>query len=195
MQVEQSHPADELAKSLARAEGILTLLAGCYERETKTFATGNSFVNEAVLAIETILGQANKALERLYQSCDLTIVRSAPVTPEVVAVAESSTVVAEAVQIPPLPAPEPSTHLSQFGPRDDAVKIAPWAGRARVNSVSTLPVQPMEKPAETYDEFLQKLTGASDKTATATDRTSPDSEQMSAIEGLRSDLTKQRSAG
>jgi hypothetical protein len=211
MQAELKHPADELAKSLARAGGILTLLTGCYEQDSGSFATGNSFVNESLVAIEAILNQANEALGRLYQSCDLTMVRpsnasaveaapavgQAPESEPVPATVESFVYVApraETTARVPSFAPQMTagSYLSFFGPGDENAKLAD-----RLDSLLVRPTASVaditERPAESYDELLQKLTAVADKAAFQAHQLPADRSLVPALEGLRADLIKLRS--
>ncbi len=208
MQPEQKHPADELAKSLARAGGILTLLSGCYETETGGFATGNSFVHESIVAIEAILAKANDALGRLYQTCDLTVVRQVPVGEPVVAEEASASPVAEtAVVLPieaapivsswqraPQAAPMAGSYLSLFGPGDDNAKLADRLDHLLVKPVEAARTEITDRPAESYDELLQKLTAVADKAAFQAHGAGADRSLVPALEGLRADFIKLRGA-
>jgi hypothetical protein len=211
MQAELKHPADELAKSLARAGGILTLLSGCYEQDSGSFATGNSFVNESIVAIEALLNQANEALGRLYQSCDLTMVRPSNVsTAEAVprvgqalepvpATVESFVYVApraEATLRAPPSAPQitAGSYLSFFGPGDQNAKLADRLDSVLVRPTAvTAVVDITERPAESYDELVQKLTAVADKAAFQAHQLPSDRSLVPALEGLRADLIKLRS--
>ena len=210
MQAELKHPADELAKSLARAGGILTLLSDCYEPESGSFATGNSFVHESIVAIEAILAQANEALARLYQSCDLTMVRPpnlntveavsavVQVCDPVPAASESFAYVATRTEatgrVPPPATPlTVGSYLSFFGPGDERSKLADRLDSLLVRPTATNVADIMERPAESYDELLQKLTAVADKAAFQAHQVSSDRSLAPALEGLRADLIKLRS--
>ena len=210
MQAELKHPADELAKSLARAGGILTLLSDCYEQDSGSFATGNSFVNESIVAIEAILNQANEALARLYQSCDLTMVRpsntsAVEAVPTVGQLSEPAPAANESFvyvaahteatgRVPPLTMPMTAgSYLSFFGPGDENAKLADRLDSLLVRPTATSVSDIMERPAESYDELLQKLTAVADKAAFQAHQLPSDRSLVPALEGLRADLIKLRS--
>jgi hypothetical protein len=215
---EQKHPADELGKALSRANGILTLLAGCFEKPSNSFETGNAFVFESITAVEAMLNTATLALERLYQTCDLSVIRQ----PQMESLAEPETpiimqapptafqpVVIQPVTIQPeapmqLQAPNyqqtqhnyGSSYLGFFGPAEPATDLSDKIDSILVN----MPARPrakhaeiFEKPAENYDELLQKLTALADVAAYQAHQSNQDGGLGSALEELRADLIKLRS--
>ena len=202
MTADHKHPADEIGKALARANGILTLLSSCFDKTNATFETGGNFVYESIVTVETIIENANRALAQLYQTCDLTVIRETappPVTQDYA--------VAEALQFPPAaaatemlpftarvknqqqgqprfatPAAESGSYLSFFGPMETMER----------NTERFEPTVSMlaDRPAESYDELLQKLTAMADQAAhqSPAERT-----LVPALENLRADLIKLRS--
>lgn len=201
MTADHKHPADEIGKALARANGILTLLSSCFDKTNATFETGGNFVYESIVTVEAIVENANRALAQLYQTCDLTVIREA--VPQPVA---QDYAVAEALQFPPaavqndtLPFVSATKHsapsqprysaptdsgpyLSFFGPPETTLRNADRFEQ----SASML----ADRPAESYDELLQKLTAMADQAAHQ-----PPAERTLApvLEGLRADLIKLRS--
>ncbi len=209
---EVKHPADELGKALARANGILALLSGCYEKSSANFETGQSFVFESITAVETMLQTATDALARLYQTCDLSVIRGsveaqAPV--ELPAVSQEQALPplqfvgqqAPEVQRPSQLAFDPQdlggSYLGFFGPPPEAVSTLsdrldnilvnmPAKTRSRQSEV-------FEKPAENYEELLQKITALADVAAFQAHQSHQDGNLLPALEGLRADLIKLRS--
>lgn len=211
--VEQKHPADELGRVLARANGILTLLSGCYEKSEARFDTGNAFVFESITAIEAMLNTATDALARLYQTCDLSVVREAEQAVQEPAI-EISPVPQMSAPTPTMPIPAPAhmelqlpaaqiaqhnfggSYLGFFGPAESAANLA-----ERVDSILiNMPLRPrlrqteiMDKPAESFDELLEKVTALADVAAYQAHQTHQDTGLGTALEGLRADLIKLRS--
>jgi hypothetical protein len=205
---EQKHPADELGKALSRANGILTLLTGCFEKPSNSFETGNAFVFESITAVEAMLNTATLALGRLYQTCDLSVIRQAQV--EVLVEPEPAIITPEPApevqhQMPmqlhaPVVAPMQNnygtSYLGFFGPAEPAAELSEKIDSILVN----MPARPrakhaeiFDKPAENYDELLQKLTALADVAAYQAHQTNQDGGLGSALEELRADLIKLRS--
>jgi hypothetical protein len=218
MSVEQKHPADEIGKALARAGGILTLLSSCYDKSSGNFETGTSFVHESIMAIEAIVENATKSLARLYQTCDLSVVREHPVevsetvTPEAPVAETAEAVLADEapLTLPPLqPASEraqkryvappaaASSYLGFFGPPEQGARLSDRlegvlskAGAQHFRSKSE---ELMDRPAESYDELLQKLTAVADQAAFQAHHSPAERALLPVLEGLRADLIKLRS--
>ncbi len=74
----EKHPADDIGRALLRAGGILSSVTICYNKDQGCFDLDNSFVFEALTAVETMLTQAGDALGRLYSDYDLSPIQ--PVT-------------------------------------------------------------------------------------------------------------------
>ncbi len=235
MTLEQKHPADELGKALARASGILSLLSGCYEKSNNSFETDNAFVFESIIAIEAMLSTATNALEKLYENCDLTLVREhqEEAAPEVVVqetqqpapqvsysqppvelrapthAAQSSVYQAPVYQAPAPQAhslqapisnspslPYGSSYLGFFGPAEPVSTLADKIDNILVNMPSrprAKHVEIFDKPAETYDELLQKLTALADVAAFQAHQANTEASLGPALEELRADLIKLRS--
>ncbi len=205
MVADTKHPADEIGKSLARASGILTLLSSCYDKQSASFETGGNFAYESIVAIEAILSHASDALGNLYQSYDLTLIDTsvpielplAEVTASPVAAAQEATLfetyLAKGMQQRQAAPVSLTSYLSSFGPPETGSRLADrmdsalsrsfgldaQAGRAEV----------MNRPAESYDELLVKLTAVANQAATQGNQ--PD--LLPALEELRADLIKLRS--
>jgi hypothetical protein len=216
---EQKHPADELGRALARANGILTLISDCYDKSEATFETGNAFVHESIIAVEAMLNGASAALAKLYQDCDLSIVREAATEANL----EQPVAEVPTVQVPVFIQPEipPQQHVEAQSPVSSYVPASNYAQQNYGNSylgffgpaepVSNLadkldnilvnmPARPrakhaeiFDKPAENYDELLQKLTALADVAAYQAHQNSADAGLGSALEELRADLIKLRS--
>lgn len=230
MTLEQKHPADELGKALARASGILSLLSGCYEKSNNSFETDNTFVFESIIAVEAMLNTATNALEKLYENCDLTLVKEElpEVAPEV-AVQEPQQAVPQVLytqptielrapnqvsQAPVYQAPAPqaqsyhapvantaqlpygSSYLGFFGPAEPVSTLSDKIDNILVNMPSrprAKHVEIFDKPAETYDELLQKLTALADVAAFQAHQANTEASLGPALEELRADLIKLRS--
>ena len=217
MSIEQKHPADELGKALARASGILTLLSGCYEKADNSFETGNSFVFESIVAVEAMLNTATNALGKLYQTCDLSVVRDVqPDAPMEEVVQQAPPPVAQPAPYvqppmmelqPPAPvfqapvmntAPQHygSSYLGFFGPAEPVASLSDKIDNILVNMPSrprAKHIEIFDKPAETYDELLQKITALADVAAFQAHQSSTDASLGPALEDLRADLIKLRS--
>ncbi|MDE2384718.1 MAG: hypothetical protein KGO53_08870 [Alphaproteobacteria bacterium] len=221
MSADNKHPADEIAKALSRAGGILTLLSSCYDKGAQRFETGGNFVYESILTVEAMMAQASEALARLYQTCDLSIIREAPAE----AVAQAAPAVEEAVaseeaapaDVLPMAqaeaasaaephsryvaAPGPSgSYLGFFGPQENGSRLSERLDNALPRSfgLERAPATPVltgaiNRPAENYDELLQKLTAVADQAAFQAHQSPGERNLLPALEGLRADLIKLRS--
>ncbi|HEY4995355.1 MAG TPA: hypothetical protein VII21_03575, partial [Aestuariivirga sp.] len=63
MSIEFKHPADEIASALSRANGILTVIGGCYDKSGNQFAIGTAYIAESIIAVDGLLNAATTALE------------------------------------------------------------------------------------------------------------------------------------
>ena len=215
---ELKHPADEIAQALARANGILTVISGCYDSSSEDFAIGTSYLAESIAAVDGLLAAATAALGRLYQSCDLTIIRDANTeiaqtrAPEVEAPVAielpprvSTTPVNAALALPPAPSVfargishaksmKPS-YLAAFGPSEGAASLADRVQTAVPHAAPKVVAQRntiLSKPATTYDELLAKVTAVADEAAFEAHSSNSQRSLLPALEGLRADLLKMR---
>jgi hypothetical protein len=65
------HPADAVGIALVRANSILTAISNCFVDNKAQFAVNEPFVAQAVRAVEGLLADAGKQLDRLYSDVDL----------------------------------------------------------------------------------------------------------------------------
>ena len=209
MDIEFKHPADEIASALARANGILTVIGGCYDKAGNQFAIGTSFIAESINAVDGLLSAATTALERLYQTCDLTVLRDAAAIREpeaVTAPEEPDSSYSERQESAPSntisrPAAESqkvkSSYLAGFGPSETQPSLSERADSAVPFSRSMAPSKRetlLDQPATTYEELLAKVTGVADQAAFQAHNSPMERSLLPALEGLRADLLKMRSA-
>lgn len=212
MGVEFKHPADEIAQALARANGILTVISGCYEKSAGEFAIGTTYLAESISAVDGLLNAATLALARLYQTCDLNIVRDlpgaepedaepsetapilvseGPVAVSAVKAASSSVFVRTSYQQKPAKV----GYLAAFGPSETAISLVERAETAVPSFAPPVAIRReavLEKPATTYDELLAKVTAVADQAAFQAHASPSDRSLLPALEGLRADLLKMR---
>ena len=194
MGIEFKHPADEIAKALSRANGILTVIGGCYDKPSNQFAIGTAYIAESINAVDGLLSAATTALEQLYQICDLTVIRDAIETPgseAVPAVEPQTTISLPAVK----PQREKSGYLAAFGPSETQLSLAERADSAVPIFKSTAPSKRetiMDQPATTYEELLAKVTAVADQAAFQAHNSPTERSFLPVIEGLRADLLKMR---
>lgn len=206
------HPADEIAQALARANGILTVIGGCYDKTKAQFAVPTSYVAESITAVDTLLSSAAMSLGKLYQSCDLTIMREdtgeafssdvepdAPSDSEPDAGAEVHTRAVEAKQLfaknVEQVQPPKAGYLSAFGPTELSSSLLERANYSIPSfspSVSTKRGVGPDKPATTYEELLAKVTAVADQAAFQAHASPSEGSLLPALEGLRADLLKMR---
>ncbi len=207
MSIEFKHPADEIASALSRANGILTVIGGCYDKTGNQFAIGTAYIAESINAVDGLLSAATTALERLYATCDLSVVRDVPVTaePEAVVAAEvpietyperyepaPPTVISRPVVENQLPK---SSYLAAFGPSETQLSLAERADSAVPMFKSMAPSKRdtiMDQPATTYEELLAKVTAVADQAAFQAHNSPTERSLLPALEGLRADLLKMR---
>ena len=207
MSTELKHPADDIGQALARASGILTVIGSCYDKQSSQFAIATSYLAESIAAIEGLLNVATSALAKLYQTCDLSVIREisselelsempAVLTPSIEAQSTISEDIAEptttsfvgrqASEMHPK-----TSYLAAFGPAETAANLVE---RAETVVPTFRPSTPsrremvMDQPATTYEELLAKVTAVADRAQNSpADRT-----LLPALEGLRADLLKMR---
>lgn len=207
MSTEFKHPADEIASALSRANGILTVIGGCYDKTGNQFAIGTAYIAESINAIDGLLSVATTALERLYETCDLSVIRDVAETvePEAVVAAEVPTEIYperyEAAPTPVISRPVVENHLSKssylaaFGPSEAQLSLAERADSAVPMFKSMAPSKRdtiMDQPATTYEELLAKVTAVADQAAFQAHSSPTERSLLPALEGLRADLLKMR---
>jgi hypothetical protein len=212
MGIEFKHPADEIASALARANGILTVIAGCYDKAGNQFAIGTAYIADSIIAVDGLLGAATTALERLYQTCDLTVIEPASETPatepepEIVAVAEIpqpsyperyDSAPLNAISRPAVLEPQQgrSSYLAAFGPSETQPSLSERVDSAVPSFKSPAPSRRdsvVDQPATTYEELLAKVTAVADQAALQAHSRPSERSLLPALEGLRADLMKMR---
>lgn len=213
--LEEKHPADEIGKALSRAGGILTSLSNCYEKNDSDFQISLPFVFEAVTAVERLLARANDELTSLYQLYDLTkIAEQIPETfiepeqneephdenpraeseeplnfPSRYVKIETQSQSSESAATPYLGFFGPSEQVSRLASRLDSILEA-MPTRSHAPTTDDL----IDKPAQTYNELLEKLTAMADAAAYQAHQ-SPSHEQnlLPVLERLRADMLRIRS--
>lgn len=211
----EKHPADEIGKALSRAGGILTSLSNCYEKTDSDFQISVPFVFEAVNAVEKLLAHAVNELTSLYQLYDLTKISDQNQPP----LAEtdyddknktefSETETGESLSFPPSYTPfrtsantqeeSAKPYLGFFGPSEQVSRLASRLDNILETMPTRLhvqsPVDLIDKPAETYNELLEKLTAMADAAAYQAQQ-SPEQDQnlLPVLEKLRTDMMRIRS--
>ena len=211
----EKHPADEIGKALSRAGGILTSLSNCYEKADTDFQISRPFVFEAVNAVEKLLQRASDELSKLYQSYDLSKIsqmqssshfESADV--EEADQDEANIGVDEPLNFPLNYAPQRSNevhnldhttpYLGFFGPSEQVSRLASRLDRILetmpLNTHLPTPEELVDKPAQTYNELLEKLTAMADAAAYQAHQTpSQDQNMLPMLEKLRADVLRIRS--
>ena len=172
----EKHPADEIGRSLSRAGGILSSISNCYNRDGTDFEVSLPFVYEAVATVEKLLDGASTSLTRLYEQYDLTklpmivaedTVAEIPEQP----MAEAATFIgSESADFDPTPqAEERRPYLGYFGAHEQVNRLADKLdgiiGTMPPPRERQMPDHLLEQPAQTYAEFLEKLTAMADAAA------------------------------
>lgn len=211
------HPADEIGKALSRAGGILASLSNCYEKTESGFQTSLPFVFEAVTAVEKLLARANDELANLYQLYDLTKISdhnsATYVVPELDPCEENQPEFTTDENDEPLNFPLnhfPSRgnlnsqeevakpYLGFFGPSEQVSRLASRLDNILetmpTRSHVQTPIELIDKPAETYNQLLEKLTAMADAAAYQAHQ-SPEQDQnlLPVLEKLRADMLRIRS--
>jgi hypothetical protein len=195
------HPADEIGKALSQARGLLSSVLNCYDKSTTSFATGTSFVAEAIFATEDILVKAGESLTTLYADYDLNVTKSSDRQAD-----ESEETIQENETTDQTPTELPIGRLpfSSFGLNSGQEQVSRLAHRLD-NILESLPPPPpadpmrpedmVEQPAQNYDELLEKLTAMADSAAFHARPGSADSIRLlPVLESLRADVLRMRSA-
>jgi hypothetical protein len=147
----QVHPADVLAQQLDRVTGLIRTMGELYSPQHESFATGNGFIAHGLVAISTLLSDAQGALENLHQVCDLRMTSEVTRSEKDIAPTDPVAEDDEPMIFPP---------EDQLWPQDDMT--APEAEAVDDTTVavaSELPAQD-DQFAQSYLELLRKLTAA-----------------------------------
>jgi hypothetical protein len=146
----QAHPADVLAQQLDRVTGLVRIMGDLYSTHNDSFATGSSFIAHGLVAVSTLLSDAQGALDNLHQVCDLRLN-----TAQSSSTAEDSSVEAVATDAEPMvfPPVETEWHDAEHA-ETDAVAQVPNSPSTKVQSVQD------DEFAQSYLELLRKLTAA-----------------------------------
>jgi hypothetical protein len=136
----QTHPADFLANRLEKVSGLARTLGDLYVPDSESFAAGNSFIAHGLVAISTLLNDAQMSLEDLHSVCDLSV-KTMP--------AQAPVVEAPMVFPPVTESWSPETNVEVSEPMDSATDFA-----------FVQPVLEDDQFAQSYLELLRKLTAA-----------------------------------
>lgn len=149
----QAHPADVLAQQLDRVTGLVRTLGDLFSPQHESFATGNSFIAHGLVAVSTLLNDAQEALENLHQVCDLrlTDTQAQSAAPEVPQMRED---VEPAFDEPMVFPPTANEWDNPKEPVLDVQAETPVAPMAQVQIVQD------DEFAQSYLELLRKLTAA-----------------------------------
>jgi len=190
-------PIDQLGTALMRATGVLSALTACQDPERGTFAVGETFVLQAVAALEGFISDARNAYFEL--SADGVLEQRKP----------------RLRQEQPLPAPpSPVTHQDFTSFPDDSLQepaypvqeepsaLLPDFYELRRRGAAAAPNATVPPPAvedgdfvHSYDALLRKLTAAE---VFAAERSLGDDDMNSPLlpllKSLRTDLERLRAA-
>ena len=216
--LDERHPADEIGKALSRAGGILTSLSNCYDKAESGFEISVPFIFEAVTAVEKLISGASDQLERLYQNYNLgkqpnveadEVIAEPPYVQSAFEPESeqqfASTPVSHLAQAyvdqrtTPLNAatPENPNYLGFFGPTEQVSRLA-----SRLDSILENMPEPerstteqmIDRPAQTYNELLEKLTAMADVAAYhAHHAPGTDRSLLPVLETLRADVMRIKS--
>ena len=215
---EEKHPADEIGRALSRAGGILSLLSNCYDKSNSEFQIGVPFIFEAVLAVEKLLSQSSGELTKLYQSYDLGLITVSQAEVQHHEPTELSEATTETDQ--QLSPEEPcedetplafqrSENLSEssensyrgyFKPTEQVSKLASRLDNILeampAQSRSSIPDNLLDRPAQTYNELLEKLTAMADAAAYQAhqQQNNNNDKLLPVLENLRADMLRIRTA-
>lgn len=145
----QVHPADVLAQQLDRVTGLVRTLGELYSPDHENFATGSNFIAHGLVAVTTLLADAQGALDHLNQVCDLQI-RTQPTTVETHSASSDPVVVENEPMV--FPPTEPEWHQ-----QDDAARPMVADAAAQVQQAQRVDD---DEFAQSYLELLRKLTAA-----------------------------------
>lgn len=215
---DEKHPADTIGKSLSRASGILASLANCYDRGDADFEISLPFIFEAVSTVEKLLANASASLGSLYEGYDLSKLPTKEVEVVLSAVAEARAENIAEMNLPSssrnetrfeisiagqddtvtTPESQMPNYLENFGPTVQVSKLASRLdtilGAMPARNEPAKPEDMLDRPAQNYDEFLEKLTAMADAAYYQAHRTS-DTENvlLPVLEVLRADMLRLRS--
>lgn len=139
------HPADVLAEQLDRVAGLVRTLGDLYSPKSESFAAGNTFIAHGLVAVSTLVNDAQAALEGLHEVCDLRVVASPSDTTASVDVEEDQPMV-----FPPAE--------TQWQPVETVVETEHPS--AAVVTIMPKPAAEDTEFAQSYLELLRKLTAA-----------------------------------
>ncbi len=146
----QVHPADVLAQQLDRVTGLVRTLGELYSPQHENFATGNGFIAHGLVAVSTLLSDAQGALDTLHQVCDLRMT-SASTQPETEDTPPDPIAIEDEPMVFPLA--DPQWHPPEDSTLEDVADTRE-APAARVH------VAEDDDFAKSYLELLRKLTAA-----------------------------------
>jgi hypothetical protein len=177
---EDKHPADEIGLALSRASGILSSIANCYDQSRAEFATGSSFVAEAVSAAEDIISKAHSSLARLYNGYSLQALDEQDLVVQLPLQAAEAQDIRNDFENSPVDVQELSEHTAALSNKLE-------------NILSAMPVGPsfaaIDQPARTYDELLYKLTTM---TNAASQAHGTQENLLPVLESIRADMLRIR---
>ncbi len=138
---EEKHPADEIALALLRAGGILSSLTNCFDADSGEFAIDASFLAEAIRSAEQIIFKANDNLTSLYQDYSLELMPvAADHGPTEINLAEIS-------------------NAAQQKSKEEGSRFSRKLDTIIEDASLTESSEQYDDPAQTYEEFFDKLTG------------------------------------
>jgi hypothetical protein len=146
----QVHPADALAQHLDRVTGLVRTLGDLYAPHSESFATGNGFIAHGLVAVSTLLNDAQGALENLHQLCDLRINPTPPL-----AETEDGPVDSAAADEEPLVFPVAESKWHENEP-----VIAETVAEKHEAPTPRVQTEQDDQFAQSYLELLRKLTAA-----------------------------------
>jgi hypothetical protein len=146
----QAHPADVLAQQLDRATGLVRTLGDLYSSHRDDFATGSSFIAHGLVAVTTLLNDAQSALENLHQVCDLRMDRG-PTTSSTEDISD------EAVAAEDEPLVFPPAEQSWDDPVQEELETVAQGPEVPLSKMQS---GQSDEFAQSYLELLRKLTAA-----------------------------------
>ena len=146
----QVHPADVLAQQLDRVTGLVRTLGELYSPQQENFATGNGFIAHGLVAVSTLLVDAQNALESLHQVCDLRMTTAATQSETRTAPLDATAEDEEPLVFPP----------DEQSWQQDVRVVADATEDTAAELSSLSPVAQDDEFAQSYLELLRKLTAA-----------------------------------
>ena len=191
---DNTHPADELGKSLSQARGLISSMINCFDKSANGFVTGQIFVAEAMVAVEDILSKASGSLAALYENYDLTATAGSSEDAELeLADEEIEPVVVQEEEYRP-------SSFGLFGRHNTVSSLANKLGtiaESLPQQTASEPMRPeemIEQPAQNYEELLEKLSAMADSAAYHTSAgREQDGSLLPVLESLRADVLRMRS--